>query len=602
VFNAYDADATRVIVDTDAPRFQRMSIRDNGLGMNSASVAHLIKHIGGSSKRTYKGVELGTVNQDDPDLSPSGRDLIGKIGIGLFAVVHLTNQFRIITKQAGELFRIVVDVRMRTHTEENLRHSTKKPDGTEEFVTGDVAITLEKASDIDSHGTEIILLQLRKTTRDILRTAERWEALLQDEEQGSKVSPLRPKYHIGYADIDEPAQYIVEPEIPWDYGVSDQGRFESFFRKVVDSSGSTAKNPDLESLFDNYFETIWRVSLAAPLPYLHQHPFNITGKDGIDLFILPDVLKGKAASMKLGAGECIADAMQLESVRADPCGGFSVVVDGIELRRPVELPGTLLNKTGRVRAKQPMFFVGKCKTSLGDYPAERSGGALEFEAYFYWNSLIVPNQNRGVLVRIHGASGVLYDDRFMDYQVAELNRLKQLTAEVFILRGMDPALNIDRESFNVSHPHYQYLTKWVHHSLRQITNRLKEVGKRELDKRKQEKKEYALGELAQRAEKIWQRSGDELESMPEIEVIGIEHSQKELSIRGEGGMVFHLPNRDMKFVARSSKDGTPPVVEQAKSIMAVLTAHRLLDGLPYAEQQVLFEDVVAILSSGRLDQ
>jgi hypothetical protein len=63
---------------------------------------------------------------------------------------------------------------------------------------------------------------------------------------------------------------------------------------------------------------------------------------------------------------------------------------------------------------------------------------LEFEAYFYWNALIVPNQNRGVLVRVHGASGVLYDEKFMDFQIAELNRLKQITGEVTDRKSKPP--------------------------------------------------------------------------------------------------------------------------------------------------------------------
>jgi hypothetical protein len=56
----------------------------------------------------------------------------------------------------------------------------------------------------------------------------------------------------------------------------------------------------------------------------------------------------------------------------------------------------------------------------------------------------------------------------MKDQVAEQTRLRRITAEVFVLKGLDAALNIDRESFNYAHPHYQYLMKWVHNALRQV--------------------------------------------------------------------------------------------------------------------------------------
>ncbi len=62
ISNAYDADATEVILQTDAPRFQRIVVRDNGRGMSPEALADLVTHIGGSSKRTAKGKRLGTAH------------------------------------------------------------------------------------------------------------------------------------------------------------------------------------------------------------------------------------------------------------------------------------------------------------------------------------------------------------------------------------------------------------------------------------------------------------------------------------------------------------------------------------------------------------
>src|SRR5258707_13772615 len=50
VSNAYDADATEVVIDTDAPRFQQVVIRDNGNGFTADALAAMIKSIGGSAK------------------------------------------------------------------------------------------------------------------------------------------------------------------------------------------------------------------------------------------------------------------------------------------------------------------------------------------------------------------------------------------------------------------------------------------------------------------------------------------------------------------------------------------------------------------------
>ena len=86
IANAYDADATRVIVETGAPDYEQVIVRDDGVGMAPETVAYILKSIGGSSKRTKVGEDLNTVSAQNNENSPSGRPLIGKIGIGLFAV------------------------------------------------------------------------------------------------------------------------------------------------------------------------------------------------------------------------------------------------------------------------------------------------------------------------------------------------------------------------------------------------------------------------------------------------------------------------------------------------------------------------------------
>jgi len=78
------------------------------------------------------------------------------------------------------------------------------------------------------------------------------------------------------------------------------------------------------------------------------------------------------------------------------------------------------------------------------------------------------------MLRVGNASGALFDRTFMGYQTAEYQRTRQITAEIFVRAGLDGAINIDRESFNYAHPHYQYLVKWLHSALRQLTNRQKE--------------------------------------------------------------------------------------------------------------------------------
>lgn len=598
IFNAYDADATEVVIDTDAPYFNYVSVRDNGRGMDEKSLSNLFKHIGGSSKRTYKGVDLGTVNKDNPDLSYNGRKLIGKIGIGLFAVTHLTTSFRIITKKAGNDYRLVAEIALKTWTEERLKNPPQE-EGKDEYVTGDVRITYEHAEDVASQGTEIILFDLRPQTKKILSSNDFWLAYLEQIETKEIVLDRdKPVFHIGFAKENTGSStYAIDPELPWESHHEPEERFYQLFSRIADVTGARQKNPDIEEFLDGYLAMIWRLSLAAPIQYVGKHPFEVNDEDDIEVYVIKNKKRSQAELLELER-ESVSDKMDLEASNSDPCGEFRVFIDGVELKRPVVLNSQLLGNRKRSRAKRPMLFVGKVKSKLGSLSPDLSGGALEFEAYFYWNTLIVPKQNRGVLVRINDASGVLYDDRFMDYQVSELNRLSQITAEIFVIKGMDPALNIDRESFNVSHPHYQYLSSWVHVALRQITNKLKEVGKKGLQEEKTKNIVFSRSLLQEHLHKVWDEKADTIDSIPEVLVSEVADEQRDAELRTDGVYVYHANREKIK---KSESVSNLSVNDQVKAVMTVLAAYGLLDNLTYARQQELFNDIFESLMPGEAE-
>ena len=169
ISNAYDADATKVTIQTDFPRFEKITVRDNGIGMGSDALGNMIKHIGGSAKRSDLGGEIGMNDPNNPDLTNSGRKFIGKIGIGLFSVAQLTQRFQIITKQKGNEYRLVADVLLNIYSEKE----NDNPD-TKIFESGEVQIRKVRASDIESQGTDIILMNLRKSAIDILKSSDVW--------------------------------------------------------------------------------------------------------------------------------------------------------------------------------------------------------------------------------------------------------------------------------------------------------------------------------------------------------------------------------------------------------------------------------------------
>ncbi len=479
VSNAYDADATEVTIDTDAPRFKQIRIRDNGNGFTAEALAAMIKSIGGSGKRTDSGAELGVTAKGDVDRSPGGRKLIGKLGIGLFAVSQLTQEFQVITKRQGDTERTVADVLLYRYAEGK---QPKSDGGDPEFHTGSVQIWKTPVKDKGSHGTEIILRNLLPRTKAELCSTDVWSLIYAPEGAvDENAVPEPPLYHIGYVDPDKPTDLMVSPQLPWGKENDPDKRFRLFTERMFERElVASERRPSLENTFDNYLKFIWYLSLSAPLDYLNKHPFDLDSISDLRIYELSNGKSGGATELKLKAGQTIRQALELKSPERGSKSKFRVIVDGVSLRRPVRFSD--LPKSSH-SIDRPMLFVGKDRPDLSKYPESIRGGDLEFEGYLLWSPRVVPVEHNGVLVRINDASGTLFDETFMKYQVSEQTRMRQVTSELFVTEGLDAALNIDRESFNVAHPHYQYVSSWLHGAFRQFATRQKEISKTARSKR-----------------------------------------------------------------------------------------------------------------------
>lgn len=590
ISNAYDADATEVIIETDAPRFREIRVRDNGLGMDDEALARLIHHIGGSSKRTPIGAAVGTTDKHDPNRSKLGRKLIGKIGIGLFSVNQLTAHFQIITKVKGARHRLFADVVLKTYSEEEV-----PPEG--KFDSGSVTVLSVPAEDEDSHGTEIILKDIRPRARNILRSFGVWQQWQEkdDSSDGERYdSEPPPPWHSGYIagdSADDNALFTVQPKLPWQTEDDPLTKFRSLFKAVSDQTEITER-PSIEKTLDAYLAMLWTLSLSSPVPYLEKHPFDLKKDDDILIFHLSNTGRGRADRVELAPGQTVREKLGLKAGADDPAGGFRVFVDQVELRCPISFkfwPG----RTGAFT--KAMLFVGSYRPDLGKIHPDLRGGDLAFESYLFWNNRIVPKENTGVLVRINGASNATFDDTFMRYQVSEQTRLRQITSEVFVNQGLDAALNIDRESFNFAHPHYQIVSNWVHRSLRQLANTHKGLGDEiRAAAQKLESAERAT-KLTRFVTATWEKARRRKEeSPPEVEIFS---SPDEAAAARRKGIIA-LDQQQLRLVPqKQSKKTRLQQAEReqiAKAIATVLDGFGLLSDLPYARQHELIAALIAV--------
>jgi hypothetical protein len=591
VSNAYDADATEVVILTDAPRFGQITVRDNGLGLSPEVLTQLVKHIGGSAKRSEIGKKLEITSGANINLSPGGRQLIGKLGIGLFSVAQFTRHFLIITKTAGDGFRTVADITLGKRSSEEAEVTADGGQG-RLFETGQYRIWRERATDKEVQGTEIKLLDLLPRTRDELASDDLWTKQdYQDEDlHAEKAEPA--KVHIGRMD-KKSGLLSVKPDLPWDETDGPRERFTKLVEKLR-SLTSDRESVDLRKICDNYIWSMWTLALSAPLTYFESHPFDLVNDKEILFFSLENKLKGQAEPVDVPAGKTLRRTMKLKSPNGATVGRFEVFMDGVQILRPIlyrNLPRT------HNAVKTPLLFVGKHREEFDKKARELTGGPLAFEAYLFWAPKIVPKQHQGVILRVGNASGALFDADFMGYETSELTRKSQVTAEIFVSEGLDDAINIDRESFNYAHPHYQFLTKWLHSAFRQFSNRHKELGKKLRTKRLKKESAKAQENVDDKVQQALKSRG--IEDVPEVVLLEPSRKAETAKLRRDGIVVLQkdivIPLSTQARRSEGEINRLKLAEKKAIAITQLLHGMELLDSLSYAEQEKLIRDILAIV-------
>ncbi|EMP4205297.1 TPA: ATP-binding protein [Klebsiella pneumoniae] len=596
ISNAYDADATEVRIRTDEPRFNSMTIEDNGNGMSPETLTRVMNHIGGSSKRNTIGAEYGITDAENFDLSPGGRHLIGKIGIGLFSVSQLTQSFQIITKRKGDAFRSIANVTLKQFSDQIL----KDENDSNEYESGTYKIWTENASDLESHGTTIILHKIRIQTKETLSSFNIWAGVAAskespDNDENEIITP--PKYHIGSIKDEEHLKLLDDDEkvrsVPWGINDAPDVAFKKLVKCVWDESKPTNPTPKLSTLFDFYLKMVWDLALSIPTGYVEKDIFEIPYENQFYAYKISNVLKaGQATPLELHTGEKLND--HLKFTHENNKTEFNVFIDNLKLSRPIIFEN--LPSTSHVITK-PMIFIGEYWEEFKNLPQSMTGGPLKFKAYLLWNSKICPTEHQGVCIRVHDASGTLFDDTFMKYQVQENTRKRQVTFEIFVEQGLDSALNIDRESYNFSHPHVVILTRWVHSAFRQFSNANKQLAKKLRDNKRGLKQDKLLSKIDSIVEKAWSNAGNDLYQTPPKVAIIDSGKQDSKSINESDYIVdfANITHSSSEKEIVKTQQLSPLSEEKIKAITAILASYGLLESLSFTQRNSMIKAIYEVI-------
>lgn len=132
---------------------------------------------------------------------------------------------------------------------------------------------------------------------------------------------------------------------------------------------------------------------------------------------------------------------------------FKVSINTDPLLKPVVLPSADIK------------FTRQYKRSIDYeiYPIDHSDSDLEFRGYIFSQATaIMPSDLRGALIRLNNVGIGSYDINWMKYQRSVGPRLGLTTGEIYVYRGLDDALLIDRDRFRETDPIYRRFRALIH--------------------------------------------------------------------------------------------------------------------------------------------
>ena len=140
--------------------------------------------------------------------------------------------------------------------------------------------------------------------------------------------------------------------------------------------------------------------------------------------------------------------------------GFNVDFDGIELRKPFLLPSAFFAKEHHELSPEEYHV------DTFSYDDEMAGERLAFKGYqFNQRYSMAPSEISGVAVRIKNTAIGGIRAGFLDYPAPEKLFFQQSMGEIYVDEGLEDAMNVDRATFRVGHPHYSFLQAYLHRRL-----------------------------------------------------------------------------------------------------------------------------------------
>lgn len=421
--NAFDASANNFEVkfkikltksgSGESANLVGIEIKDDGDGISLEDFQSIFTNIGYSKKVR----ELAYDSQDKFNDKLNTRPIIGRIGIGLFSVVSASDEFEIESKKVGKPCYVA-----KTTLPDFARLNVTNID-LEKFETGDADIYEKKDIPVEEPSyTKITIQNFKKPfMEEIMNNFEKSVIY-------SRASKTKSIYD----------------------SKNQEKEFTDYLDKMLES------NDKIESLEGNIDKFIYNLALELPIEYLSEGPFKKCVK-----------LKGAAEGDY--AGKIIAEVKnRLLSYKFNVFVSMEFIDNELEnykikLFKPVSFPAQRdIDKFG-ITSLDPIAFVYKKTDKIVNEIGDNVD--IDIEMYVYRQGRrILPHELRGILFRVYDVAIGTYDyEKLRPYKTSALQF--QTSYEIFMNKGFQSAVNVDRESLYEASYSYRYLKKYFEYIL-----------------------------------------------------------------------------------------------------------------------------------------
>ena len=411
VSNSFDADAKNVIIKWKFSydsygilRLNRIEIEDDGNGMNLDNLIYTFTHIGGSVKE--RGKESKT---------PTGRDLIGRLGIGMLSVASACRGFTVRTKKMEEQREYIADISLNFFDE--LRELT---DTMDKFNIGNVKINSRSKLGYEKY--TIV-----------------------------EINDFRPPFLSGIMEEMATSYFYSEK-----CENNNQTKREEYIINFIEKLAALKKIGKLPT-FD---EIITELGLMAPVKYLSDGPVRSFVKDKSGkIFEIPGTRDETFLLLKKKLEDLDFRLLCQIYISED-------LVNEFEIFKPLRYPLDSDLKERPVEVLDPyVFIIGPVERKIENEPGKEVETLIRGYLY-HQNYRILPHEFRGILFRVYKvAIGRYFEDELRLYSEDPIV-LHQMLIEVYLDKGFQSIVNLDRESLFEGARTYQYLRAYLENLLK----------------------------------------------------------------------------------------------------------------------------------------